>query len=208
MTEVRSKRVNASMHFDVLLTCCSIHCTDLLMEHLVARLAQTDPSVQMRQTITDTFVKALWEVNLFFIRSHRSSFLYLKHTPTFLLPQDLPHPVGSLISDEFRFRQPDGSNNNLYNPKLGASGQPYARTVPPLRPKMPNLPEPEVVFDALLKREKFVPHPSGISSMLFANAVIVVREWLFLYFHFTHILRYLQNTVLIVDHLLLFRLPV
>ncbi|KAK9899347.1 heme peroxidase [Cystobasidium minutum MCA 4210] len=123
---------------------------ELLMEHLVSRLAQMDPEVQLREKITDVFIKGLWE--------------------------DLPHPVTSLIGDEYRFRQADGSHNNMFEPSLGAAGRPYARSVPPLHPKMPNPPDAELVFNCLLKRDKFVPHPSGISSMLFANAVIIVHS--------------------------------
>lgn len=33
------------------------------MEHLVARLAHMDPEVQLREKITDVFVKGLWDVS-------------------------------------------------------------------------------------------------------------------------------------------------
>lgn len=39
----------------------------------------------------------------------------------------------------------------------------YARSVSPIHPLPQNLPDCGVVFDALHKRDKFVPHPSGIS---------------------------------------------
>jgi hypothetical protein len=52
----------------------------------------------------------------------------------------------------------------------------YARSVPPCHPKPPQLPDPSVVFDALLRRKEFKPHPSGISSLLFSFATIIIHS--------------------------------
>lgn len=82
-----------------------------------------------------------------------------------------------MLGPEHVFRKADGSNNNLFLPSLGASGSPYARTVPPLHPKPTNLPDPGLIFDCLLKRDNFVEQPSGVSSMMFAFAVLIVREY-------------------------------
>ncbi|GAA5924351.1 hypothetical protein JCM3775_005665 [Rhodotorula graminis] len=38
------------------------------------------------------------------------------------------------------------------------------------------LPDPGVVWDSLLKRDKFVAHPSGISSLLFGFAQLIVHS--------------------------------
>lgn len=71
------------------------------------------------------------------------------------------------------YRSADGTG---YTPdNLGAAGKHYARTVPPCHPLPQNLPDPSVVFEALLKRDKFVPHPSGISSLLFSFATIIIH---------------------------------
>jgi linoleate 10R-lipoxygenase len=67
---------------------------------------------------------------------------------------------------------------------MGMAGSPYARSVPSLRRLSPAaLPPPELVFDTLLKRDKFEPHPGGISSMFFAFADIIIHN----IFHTDHI---------------------
>jgi hypothetical protein len=78
---------------------------------------------------------------------------------------------------KYAFRPADGSNYNPLFPSLGKAGSPYARSVPALRP-MPKhvLPDPGLVFDTLLRREKFVPHPGGISSLFFAFADLVIHS--------------------------------
>lgn len=38
------------------------------------------------------------------------------------------------------------------------------------------MPDPSVVFDALLRRKEFKPHPSGISSLLFSFATIIIHS--------------------------------
>ena len=60
-------------------------------------------------------------------------------------------------------------------PQIGAAGQTYARTVRPLTVQPASLPEPETLFDSVLVRKKFVPHPNGISSMLFYLASIIIH---------------------------------
>lgn len=74
-----------------------------------------------------------------------------------------------------QFRTADGSGNSFANPTLGAAGQPYARSVAPVHPKLPAMPDAGVVFDALLRRTEFKPHPSGISSLLFAFATLIIH---------------------------------
>uniref|UniRef100_A0A7G1PUP4 Dioxygenase n=1 Tax=Tricholoma matsutake TaxID=40145 RepID=A0A7G1PUP4_TRIMT len=109
-----------------------------------------------------------------------------------LLYKDLPHPprsylcpptggsavvTNSLGNIKYAFRTADGSNYNPLFPSLGKAGSPYARSVPGLRfvPKHV-LPDPGLVFDTLLRREEFVPHPGGISSLFFAFADLVIHS--------------------------------
>ncbi len=62
-------------------------------------------------------------------------------------------------------------------PSLGQARQPYARSVPSAHPLPPAfLPDPSLVFDVLLKREKFEPHPGGVSSLFFAFADLVIHS--------------------------------
>lgn len=94
-----------------------------------------------------------------------------------LLYRDLPHPPASFISNTYAWRQPDGSHNNPHNPDLGKAGTPYARSVQGATP-MPQaeLPDPGLIFDTLLRRERFVPHPAGNSAMMFGFATLVIHS--------------------------------
>ncbi|KAG8791373.1 hypothetical protein FRC17_008760, partial [Serendipita sp. 399] len=107
-----------------------------------------------------------------------------------------------------QFRTPSGAQNNPHMPLLGAAGTAYARAVVPRHP-VPHsiLPDPEMVFDLLMRRTappsgatrpargspnptKFdakleeeyrgqghgQPHPSGLSSMMFAFGDIIIHS--------------------------------
>ena len=89
-----------------------------------------------------------------------------------------------------QFRTPTGAGNNPHMPLLGASNTPYARSVPALRPIPPSaLPDPGVVFDALLRRPVDAPprdptikgqgygqeHPSGVSTLMFAFGTLLIH---------------------------------
>ena len=46
-----------------------------------------------------------------------------------------------------------------------------------MKPKGPNLPDVELVYDALLKRDgPFRPHPSGLNRLFFSFATVVIHE--------------------------------
>ncbi|KAF7303748.1 hypothetical protein MIND_00604400 [Mycena indigotica] len=107
-----------------------------------------------------------------------------------ILYKDLPHPPSSYLSimpqttppiDSnpfvYAFRSANGSNYNPLIPTLGAAGSPYARSVPSTSHIPPaTLPDAGLVFDTLLKREKFIPHPGGISALFFAFADLVIHS--------------------------------
>lgn len=95
--------------------------------------------------------------------------------PVRVLWDDIPKPPATLVG-QYQYREADGSKNNPFIPELGAAGQPYARTTPNLHPFPESLPDVATVFDSLMRRDKFVPHPSGISSMLFAMAVLITHS--------------------------------
>ncbi|KAH8920687.1 heme peroxidase [Atractiella rhizophila] len=124
--------------------------SELLLERIVRMLSRLPDDSKARQTITGSFIDILWK--------------------------DLTHPPLDWMGVENRWRTPDGRGNNPLFPMLGAAGTPYARSVPPLHPKPQNLPDAQLVFDALLKRDKFVPQPSGISSFLFAFATFIIHS--------------------------------
>ncbi|KAJ9474937.1 Fatty acid oxygenase [Pseudozyma hubeiensis] len=122
----------------------------MLLEQIITLLSGLPASSRISQVMSDALIKIIWG--------------------------DLPHPAVSFMGPEHRFRRPDGSDNNIQNPKLGASGQPYSRNVQRTHPQPVNLPDPGTVYDLLLARDSFEPHPSGISSLLFNFANIIIHD--------------------------------
>ncbi|KAG8893888.1 hypothetical protein FRC01_013287, partial [Tulasnella sp. 417] len=101
-----------------------------------------------------------------------------------LLYNDLPHPPSALVGSKYRYRSADGSGNNVYKPDIGKAGSHYARSVQGCHPLPPTeLPSASLIFDALLKRETQVEHPSGLSSHFFAFANLVIHSL----FHTDHL---------------------
>lgn len=94
-----------------------------------------------------------------------------------MLWNDLPHPPPTMAGPECRYRNHDGSGNNPHNPDMGKAGSPYARNVPPTKTKGPNLPDPELVYEQLMKRKgPFREHPSGLNRLFFSFATVVIHE--------------------------------
>lgn len=78
---------------------------------------------------------------------------------------------------KYAFRSADGSDYNPLFPTLGQARSPYARSVPSKNTiPVSSLPDPGLVFDTLLKRDKFESHPGGISSLFFAFANLVIHS--------------------------------
>ncbi|CAE6439631.1 unnamed protein product [Rhizoctonia solani] len=94
-----------------------------------------------------------------------------------LLYETIPHPVDTLLGED-RFRQADGSRNNIYIPSLGQAGTPYARTCQGRHPlPIPSLPDAGLVFDELLRATgQRADHPGKNSSLTFAFAAIVTHS--------------------------------
>ncbi|KAM0789376.1 hypothetical protein ACM66B_000206 [Microbotryomycetes sp. NB124-2] len=120
-----------------------------LLERVVTMLQNMPDNSAVQTDLTNTLINALWN--------------------------DLNHPPTSFVGQD-RFRTADGSRNNLLLPDLGKAGTPYAKSVSACHPAPNNLPAPTVVFDALLKRREFKPHPSGISTMLFSFATLIIHS--------------------------------
>ncbi|KAL4792140.1 Psi-producing oxygenase A [Aspergillus venezuelensis] len=93
-----------------------------------------------------------------------------------MLWNDLEHPPISYLGSDSAYRKADGSGNNHFWPRLGAAGTPYARSVRPKMKQSPALPEPETLFDCLLRRKEFKEHPNKISSVLFYLASIIIHD--------------------------------
>lgn len=113
-----------------------------------------------------------------------------------LLYNTIPHPPASYLGPKHMFREADGSGNNLEIPDLGRSARPYARSVQG-KSGLPrsSLPDPGLVFDTVLKRQRVScicigdlvslltcnvlqqkNHPGGMSSLIFAYASIVTHS--------------------------------
>ncbi|KAK4998994.1 hypothetical protein LTR66_001873 [Elasticomyces elasticus] len=124
----------------------------LLLEHGVSMLQSMPLNSGLSADISDGFIKMLWN--------------------------DLPHPAATLGGSTARYRRHDGGGNSAWDPEMGKAGSSYSRSVPPKKPKGPNLPDPELVFEQLLKRkeEEFEKHPSGLNRLFFSFATIVIHE--------------------------------
>ncbi|OCH96232.1 linoleate diol synthase [Obba rivulosa] len=93
-----------------------------------------------------------------------------------LLYLDLPHPPETYVGNQYAWRTADGCNNNIAVPEMGKAGTPYARSVQQTHALPRNeLPDAGLVFDTLLRREDFVKHPAGLSSMMFSFAALVIH---------------------------------
>jgi linoleate 8R-lipoxygenase/9,12-octadecadienoate 8-hydroperoxide 8R-isomerase len=121
-----------------------------LMERVIKIMSELPVSSSSSMKMTDGFLKLLWS--------------------------DLQHPPVSYLGDDYIYRRADGSNNNIRWPHIGQAGQPYARTVKPETIMPIALPDPEVIFDSVLKRDHFREHPNKISSVLFYLASIIIHD--------------------------------
>ncbi|KAG1795206.1 heme peroxidase [Suillus plorans] len=123
--------------------------------------------------------KMLLEHLLSFMASHPSGKISgMARTFTIkTLYNDLAHPPATYIGPEYQFRAADGSSNNPDAPNLGKAGTPYARSVQGTNPLPRNqMPDAGLVFDTLLRREKFTPHPQGLSALMFSFAALVIHS--------------------------------
>lgn len=62
------------------------------------------------------------------------------------------------------------------HPQLGAANTPYARSVAPstITPGAP--PDPGLIFDSVMARKEFIPHPNRISSIFFYWASLIIHD--------------------------------
>ncbi|KZT06596.1 heme peroxidase [Laetiporus sulphureus 93-53] len=90
------------------------------------------------------------------------------------IPSVVPSPIEFV---NYAYRTADGSNYNVLMPTLGMAGSPYVRSVPGTTPiPQHHLPEPELVFNMLLRRDGFVEHPGGLSSLFFSFANLIIHS--------------------------------
>ncbi|KAF3937809.1 hypothetical protein ABW19_dt0206209 [Dactylella cylindrospora] len=124
---------------------------ELMLENGVSMLQGLPANSGLSEKISDGFISMLWH--------------------------DLPHPYPTYAGPAARYRRHDGGGNVPWAPEMGKAGTPYSRNVPPSKPKGPNLPDVEAVYEAILKREgPFRKHPSGLNRMFFSFATVVIHE--------------------------------
>ncbi|KAL3419627.1 linoleate diol synthase [Phlyctema vagabunda] len=120
-------------------------------EHIIQLAASLPPNSTRANRITGALIGKLWGV--------------------------MQHPPLSYLGEEYKYRKADGSCNSIMYPNLGKSGSSYARTVSPQVKKAGALPDPGVVFDALLARnDQYREHPTKVSSNLFYFATIIIHD--------------------------------
>lgn len=56
------------------------------------------------------------------------------------------------------------------------AGTKYSRTVTSTQKVYDKLPPAELVFEKLLKRREFVPHPSGVNMLLLYLAILITHD--------------------------------
>ena len=61
-------------------------------------------------------------------------------------------------------------------PHLGAANTPYARSVPPNTLTTGALPDPSLIFDSVMARKEFKPHPNKVSSVFFYWASMIIHD--------------------------------
>lgn len=81
----------------------------------------------------------------------------------------------SFVGDQYEYRSADGSYNNPTLPWLGAANTAYARSIAPMTIQPGSLPDPGLIFDSIMAREEFTPHPNKVSSVFFAWASLVIH---------------------------------
>ncbi|KAI2640055.1 linoleate diol synthase [Xylaria nigripes] len=121
----------------------------MIMERTIQLVAGLPHGSRLRAELTNNFINELWNT--------------------------LDHPPLLYVGEKFEYRQADGSWNNPMNPMLGAAGSTYARTC---RPSVPigALPDPELIFETIMKRTNYRKHPNNVSSVLWYWADIIIHD--------------------------------
>ncbi|KAG8709377.1 hypothetical protein FRC11_005607 [Ceratobasidium sp. 423] len=142
------------------------------VEEMVARIASGTELLDDRRGLMPQAFSVLSQ-----IPSENPAGLRINNHIIRLLYETIPHPIATLLGED-RFRQADGSRNNVLIPSLGQAGTPYTRTCQGKHPlPIPSLPDSALVFDELLKAtDQRAEHPGKNSSLTFAFAAIVTHS--------------------------------
>ncbi|RDA87814.1 hypothetical protein CP532_2958 [Ophiocordyceps camponoti-leonardi (nom. inval.)] len=129
-----------------------VHVDDktMIMERTIQMVATMPDHSARQEVLTNMFITKLWN--------------------------SLDHPPLLYLGDEYRYRQPDGSNNNPMMPMLGAAGTAYSRSVKPGKANLGALPDPEIVYESVMARKHFKKNKNNVSSILWYWATIVIHD--------------------------------
>lgn len=122
----------------------------MIMENVIQLVAGLPHSSRLREELTNSFLNELWYT--------------------------LDHPPLLYVGEKHRYRMADGSWNNPMNPMLGAAGSTYARTCRPGVIPLGAMPDPELIFESIMKRTTYKKHPNNVSSVLWYWATIIIHD--------------------------------
>ncbi|KAI1428685.1 linoleate diol synthase [Xylaria sp. FL1777] len=121
----------------------------MIMERTIQLVAGLPNGSRLRAELTNNFINQLWYT--------------------------LDHPPLLYLGEKHEYRQADGSWNNPMNPMLGAAGSTYARTCRPSI-QVGALPDPELIYESIMKRTNYRKHPNNVSSVLWYWADIIIHD--------------------------------
>ncbi|ORY95555.1 heme peroxidase [Syncephalastrum racemosum] len=142
----------------------------VLIKGIIERLLSTNAPVNDRHNTFEAVMKILGTMGpkqeelMFFISQPLNETFY----------NDIARPPINFVGNNYRTA--DGSYNSIWFPNAGMAGTKYARTVTSTQKIHDKLPAPEVVFEKLLKRREFVPHPGGINMLLLYLGILITHD--------------------------------
>ncbi|EAA30613.1 fatty acid oxygenase [Neurospora crassa OR74A] len=122
----------------------------MIMEKVIQLVSNLPSNSKLRVELTNGFLGELWYT--------------------------LEHPPSIYVGEYYQYRKADGSCNNIMFPQLGAAGTTYARSVRPNVIRQGALPDPELIFDSVMKRTEYKSHPNNVSSILWYWASIIIHD--------------------------------
>ncbi|KAK5629121.1 hypothetical protein RRF57_004836 [Xylaria bambusicola] len=121
----------------------------MIMEETIQLVAGLPHGSRLREELTNNFINELWNT--------------------------LDHPPLLYVGEEHEYRKADGSWNNPQDPYIGAAGSTYARTCRPSI-QVGALPDPELIYETIMKRTDYKKHPNNTSSILWYWADIIIHD--------------------------------
>ncbi|KAK3293120.1 heme peroxidase [Chaetomium fimeti] len=122
----------------------------MIMERVIQMVSNLPSNSKLRTELTNSFLGELW--------------------------YSLEHPPSLYLGDKYKYRQADGSYNNIMFPQLGAAGTAYARSINTNVLRKGALPDPNLVYDSVMKRSEYKKHPNNVSSVLWYWASIIIHD--------------------------------